>query len=663
MSTVKHPNKDKPSSHSYIILLIITLASLFLWLSQTGHMLENRAGLNSLFLLRGEMPQPQGTVIVNIDEDSFNELQTSERVSEWDRRLHAQLIQRLNEMGAQLIIFDIAFKTPSEAIADQSLQESLHQSNNVILIKDMMPIQYANIPIQKAARIMPPLKIFNDEATVASFILPTLGKQILGYTPLFIDHLSSSTASIPIIALQMLSPNETSWLVQNINTRQPSQALIALKQLSHTELAETLHQRLKNNPSLTNELLEKAKKQPANGRLKSLISSYASQHPVYINYYGNTQTIKHIPYHQVINTNTGNDKLRQLIKNQVVFVGRTYQQITKQADTHYNAFTPSNKPGMSGVEIMASVFSNLYDGSTLHTLKNWQALLLIISFCIFAFLAIHFLYFKYSLLSIVVVASIYSIIAIWLFSKHHLLLPVALPIFILCPLFLLWAILRYTLITRSQSEHALKTLRHYLPDYAIESVVKQNLALKQTHLIEAACLLTDIKGFTTFSEQHEAQEVHDIMNQYYTILNQTVSEHGGQVVNILGDGLLAIWTDKSGPSSAKRNACKAALDIIKTTDQFCQRTNKSLTTCIGIHYGPASVGDLGSDKHFEYAPVGDTVNTTAKIEAYNRGINTRILISESIYNNDIKTKTIGETSLPGKQKPVYLYELISTTNI
>jgi adenylate cyclase len=170
--------------------------------------------------------------------------------------------------------------------------------------------------------------------------------------------------------------------------------------------------------------------------------------------------------------------------------------------------------------------------------------------------------------------------------------------------------------------------------------------------------------------------MHELMNRYYREIVDVVECHGGVVANIVGDGLLALWPI-SDLGSANSNiaedkpaarACRAALAIVVASDRMSTTLGESLETCVGIHCGALSLGNLGAGQHLEYAPVGDTINTTSRVEAYNRQLRTRILLTEPVHHWLMQCRPVpfslrghGRAMLKGKREPLGLYELIADT--
>lgn len=151
------------------------------------------------------------------------------------------------------------------------------------------------------------------------------------------------------------------------------------------------------------------------------------------------------------------------------------------------------------------------------------------------------------------------------------------------------------------------------------------------------------------------------MNRYYAVLIDEVRAQGGVVANIVGDSLLAIWAGPALNAELCRRACTTALNIsrqIDSLDEFCAQ----LPTCFAVHGGSFSLGNLGATGHFEYSPVGDIINTTARIEKYNRKLGTRHLASDVVVKHLatpdelITTQQLGTFSLHNKEQALDVWQ-------
>lgn len=134
-------------------------------------------------------------------------------------------------------------------------------------------------------------------------------------------------------------------------------------------------------------------------------------------------------------------------------------------------------------------------------------------------------------------------------------------------------------------------------------------------------VFNDLRGFTTFAQQHAASEVIDVLNEYLTLMSDTVLDHGGTLVCYLGDGMLSVF---GAPVSVPDHADRAVGAAVEMRDVGLARLNEWLDARglptgfgigIGVHSGMVMSGNVGSTRRLEYAAVGDTTNTAARVEA------------------------------------------------
>ena len=125
--------------------------------------------------------------------------------------------------------------------------------------------------------------------------------------------------------------------------------------------------------------------------------------------------------------------------------------------------------------------------------------------------------------------------------------------------------------------------------------------------------------------------------------------------------MFSLWPSTDPSAASKRKACNAALDIFRTIESFNERhPERALPTRIGLHSGNLLMGNIGAEGHYEYAPVGDIVNTASRIENVNKKLGTWILASEETLQecDDIATRLMGTFLMSGKKRPVTLYQLL-----
>lgn len=126
--------------------------------------------------------------------------------------------------------------------------------------------------------------------------------------------------------------------------------------------------------------------------------------------------------------------------------------------------------------------------------------------------------------------------------------------------------------------------------------------------------------------------------------------------------MLALWAASTALSSQRRQACFAALEIIKAVEHFNRNNSEfRLPTRIGLHADQMTLGNVGAIHHYEYRAVGDIVNTANRIQSANKYFRTRLLLSKAVLDgiDDFLVRPLGKVLLSGKSTPIDLVELIA----
>ena len=129
----------------------------------------------------------------------------------------------------------------------------------------------------------------------------------------------------------------------------------------------------------------------------------------------------------------------------------------------------------------------------------------------------------------------------------------------------------------------------------------------------------DIRGFTTMSEALEPERVVEILNQYLTLTTKCVMDNHGTLDKFVGDCTMAFWNAPLPQEDYVMLACRAAAAMAegaKPLEEMLQKEyGKTVSFGIGVHVGPAVVGNIGAPMRMDYTAIGDTVNTAARLEA------------------------------------------------
>lgn len=189
----------------------------------------------------------------------------------------------------------------------------------------------------------------------------------------------------------------------------------------------------------------------------------------------------------------------------------------------------------------------------------------------------------------------------------------------------------------------------------------------QPRKTEVTVLFSDIRGFTTISEQLDAQELADLLNQYLTEMTRLIFMYQGTLDKYIGDAVMAIW---GAPFDEPRHAepcCLAALSMLDRLSELREEWKKKglppLDIGIGINTGIASVGNMGSKLRYGYTALGDNVNLASRLEGLNKEYGTHIIISEFTYRaipeGFFQVRELDLIRVKGKSQPVGIYELLS----
>ena len=183
---------------------------------------------------------------------------------------------------------------------------------------------------------------------------------------------------------------------------------------------------------------------------------------------------------------------------------------------------------------------------------------------------------------------------------------------------------------------------------------------------EITVLFSDIRGFTSFSEKHQPEEVVSLLNEYLGAMTEIVFAHEGTLDKFVGDAIMALWGAPVGqPDHAERAARCALAMIAKLKELQAKWTAEGkyvIDIGIGINTGDMVVGNMGAEgKKMDYTVIGDNVNLGARLEGLTRKYNNHIIISEYTYEkikDVVQATELDSVTVKGKEKPVVVYDLV-----
>jgi adenylate cyclase len=182
-------------------------------------------------------------------------------------------------------------------------------------------------------------------------------------------------------------------------------------------------------------------------------------------------------------------------------------------------------------------------------------------------------------------------------------------------------------------------------------------------------IFTDIEGFTTLSEELARREketgehlLAPMLNAYLDGVCAAILQFEGTIDKFIGDAVMSIFNAPADQPDHAERAVQCALAIDRFSESFrAEQAAKGIKlgkTRVGIHSGPAVVGNFGSHDKMQYTALGDTVNTASRLEGVNKYFGTRICVSETTRGHvtDVIFRPIGEIAVKGKEEMFEIFE-------
>jgi adenylate cyclase len=224
---------------------------------------------------------------------------------------------------------------------------------------------------------------------------------------------------------------------------------------------------------------------------------------------------------------------------------------------------------------------------------------------------------------------------------------------------------KFVLENRSK-EKVKSAMGKYMSQDVMKRVIQNidNLGLGGKRSV-VTVLFADIRGFTSMSEKMSAQQVSEILNEYFTEIEPIITKHNGVINKFIGDAVMAIFGEPIQDKSHAQNAVKCAYAMLEKVRELQSKWVKEgkpkIEIGIGINTGEVFVGNIGSVNRMEYTVIGDTVNLASRLESYNKIYKTKLLISTSTYE-EVKGFTdvikISDVQIRGKANKMDIYEVL-----
>jgi adenylate cyclase len=212
----------------------------------------------------------------------------------------------------------------------------------------------------------------------------------------------------------------------------------------------------------------------------------------------------------------------------------------------------------------------------------------------------------------------------------------------------------------------LRSFRKYIPSDLFRSFLSSGReAVFGGARRTVTIFFSDIVNFTAIAEDQKAEQLVDLLREYFNTVCKEIEATDGTVDKYIGDAVMAFWDAPAAELNHGTAACMTALRCQLALDDLNKRWmaagKPAFRTRIGLHTGEVVVGNFGSDARLNYTIIGDAVNLSNRLEALNKIYGTDILISESTYrqaSGDIVARPLAYVAVKGRRLPVLVYELL-----
>jgi len=210
-------------------------------------------------------------------------------------------------------------------------------------------------------------------------------------------------------------------------------------------------------------------------------------------------------------------------------------------------------------------------------------------------------------------------------------------------------------------------LKRFLSPAVADALVNSgDESILASHRALIATLFCDIRGFTAFCETAEPEETIEVLQIYHEEMGKLISAHKGGVDKRMGDGIMVIFNDPLPCEDPAGDAVRLAVAMREKMVELCKkwkRLGHRLGFGVGVSFGYATIGMVGSEGRYDYTASGTSVNLAARL--CDRAEDGEILLSPRAYTaieDDFQAESSGEVSLKGIREPVEVFKLKDTAN-
>jgi adenylate cyclase len=644
-------NSKEKKRTLFFLSIGISLIVIFLAVFNIGNILELKL-LDWRFTLRGEHPTSENVFIVAMGDESVS----PEAVGRWPwRRIYmAILLDIIKPYNPDTVIFDILFTEPSEgeqagddyAFAEQAMlmgnvyfpfygltetdkefrgyKEKLDSINEELVEKISIGrvSDFKKKSFVKANRVVMPIPLFSREARGSGYVnaIPD-SDGVTRRVPLVMQY---NDYLVPNVAFYA-ALNYLGVKKEDIEIKPGKYILLKTADKKIKIPVDKQCQMLANHPGDFS---------PDNIPMTPFVSIIDS-------------------YEKMIAGEKSSFDLNEL-KDKIMFIGLT---ATGTSDLRPTPFTPL----FPMVGFLATISSNIIEKDFLIPVPGAvNYLIILIAGLIASFITIRFRAIPSALLNIIFIL-IYSLIN-FMFFKNQIVVSAFYPFASVVLSYAAITVYRFT--GEEKEKKAIKgTFQKYVSSKVVDVLLDHPEQIKLGgERKRLSVFFSDIRGFTSMSEQLEPEEVVHILNEYLTEMIDIIFKYNGTLDKFIGDAVMAIWGAPTEQENHAELAVRAAWEMREKVEELREKWEsegeKTIGVGMGVNTGDVVVGNMGSDQFSDYTVIGDNVNLAARLEENAKA--GELIITETTYEevkNFIEAERLEPLKVKGKERPVQVYKV------
>jgi adenylate cyclase len=264
----------------------------------------------------------------------------------------------------------------------------------------------------------------------------------------------------------------------------------------------------------------------------------------------------------------------------------------------------------------------------------------------------------------------YVLAAQWLFVAQRVGVNLVYPVFAMGATYTMLTLYRF-LIEERERRRIKGAFQHYVAPDVIDIMLQDPAGVRlggEEKVLTA--LLSDMEGFTSFSESHTPNEVIAVLSEYYARMTEEVFAVQGTLVEYVGDEMFALFGAPMTQADHATRACMSALAMRACRESLSDEWEKigrpRIKARTGINSGTMLVGNIGSKYRFHYGAMGDAVNLASRLEGLNKIYGTQIIISGTtaeLVAGAFRLRELDLVRVKGRAQALHIYELIGVAGI